>query len=78
MSLAILAAELWLRCDFSWHRSYPGVCSGSVAYSPGVKGRYLGDRGSFGDIAAPLLDAYAIALNELPNAGESFLCKSKS
>ena len=49
-----------------------------VAYSPGVKGATLGDRGSFGDIAASLLDAYGIPASELPSAGKSFLCKSKS
>lgn len=44
-----------------------------IAFSPSLKGKNLGVRESFTDIAASVLVAYGISLNELPSVGKSFL-----
>ncbi len=49
-----------------------------VVYSPKKAGGLLGDRSSFTDIAAFLLEAYGISPDRLPDAGSSFLCNLKS
>ena len=48
-----------------------------IAYSPGGEGAYLGDRNSFADVAAFLLEGYGIASSPLPTVGKSFLCHLK-
>lgn len=44
-----------------------------VGYSPGVKGRILGDRPSFTDVAATLLDGYGVS-GAMPGLGAGVLC----
>lgn len=48
-----------------------------VAYSPRFEGMYLGDRDSFADVSASLLEAYQIPQSQLSLQGRSFLCKPK-
>lgn len=51
-----------------------------VAYSPRFSGQTLGDRSSFADVTASILEAYQISsrLNrDISLQGESFLCKPK-
>jgi phosphopentomutase len=48
-----------------------------VAYSPALPGAVLGDRGSFADIAASVLQAYGISDAEIARAGKDFLCRPK-
>ncbi len=49
-----------------------------VVYSPQKRGGLLGDRTSFTDVAAFLLEAYGISPTRLPDAGTSFLCNLKN
>ena len=48
-----------------------------VAYSPRFSGQNLGDRNSFADVSATILDAYQISDDLLNLQGQSFLCKPK-
>lgn len=49
-----------------------------LAYQPGREGKNVGDRSSFTDVAATILEGYGIAPEGLPEIGSSFLCSSKS
>ena len=49
-----------------------------VVYSPGKKGGLLGDRKSFTDVAASLIEGYGINPKKLPDLGTSFLCNLES
>lgn len=44
-----------------------------ISYQPGHEGRFVGDRSSFADVAASLLDGFGIEPTELPGIGKSFL-----
>jgi len=48
-----------------------------VAYSPRFEGQTLGDRNSFSDVAASVLEAYQIKNHSMVLQGQSFLCKPK-
>jgi len=45
-----------------------------VLYQPGLPGKYLGDRGSFADVGATLLEGFGVSNYDLPDLGNSFLC----
>lgn len=46
-----------------------------VAYRPGRKGKHLGDRTSFSDIAASIVEGYQLPQTLTVEAGSSFLCE---
>lgn len=49
-----------------------------LAHGPGVAGAVIGERASFLDVAATILDAYRLSPAGLADLGKSFLCKSKT
>lgn len=46
-----------------------------LAYSPGIHGAHLADRGAFSDIGATLMEAFHLPVNEISGLGKSFLCE---